>query len=278
MVIGRRLGGCKKSTSGQAPVLAAIFFLLLVPTTIIIAENVAQNITGDLTTNSSLEIPTENIPPNLWFVPPTPINNSIRNQSWIYINVSSSENLSVCLLDWHNGSWQNLSMTISDLYCYINMTSLTDFQYNFLVYANDTADNWNSTGIHNITINSTPTDIIILDNESIQKPPNETSEEKPEKTETLDPVLKVKLNVPERADRNEPFQISAEVSNTGDQEARDVEVEWILPDSLSILEGSGSHYCSIPTNAACESHLTVAASISSILGEQEIKVLVRYIE
>jgi len=57
MTCGRRFVGIKRSCSGQAPVLAALLFLLLVPTTIILAENASDNITGDMVANLSPPAP-----------------------------------------------------------------------------------------------------------------------------------------------------------------------------------------------------------------------------
>jgi len=91
-------------------------------------------------------------PPTLTFVSPTPDNGATLSQDWIYINVSADESLSTCLLDWYNGTWQNVSMTVSGSYCYKNMTNLADGTYQFKVYANDTSDNWNVTELRQVSL------------------------------------------------------------------------------------------------------------------------------
>jgi hypothetical protein len=245
MHVGGVLGGMKRSSSGQAPLVAGILFLLLVPTTIIIAENATSNITGNTFANLSLNETntTENNE--------TPDSENTTEPSSKPITIS--ENISIPLNDT-NQTYP------------VNETNVT--------YPNE-----------NITANVTS-----QANETIQKPTNVTNvtteqnqtqepeqQEEPYK-EPLGPVIDVKLNVPERADRNEPFQISAEITNTGDMEARDVEVEWILPKSLSIIEGGDSQHCDVPAQAACQSELKVVASLSSELGEQEVKVLVSYFD
>ena len=219
MDYGRRLVGNRKSSSGQAPILAGIIFLLLVPTTIIIAENASINLTGSLLTNIS--------PGNL-----TPDKTTLNLTVNTTLNITSSPE--------GNAARPNITVPVANL-------TLPE---------------------ENTTANATPsTNQTENDNQTIQEPP----EEEP----GLGPVLEINLDVPERVNRNEPFQVSAVVRNTGDADADDVYIEWVLP-GLSVIEGSGNQYCQIPSGAACTSQLLVAAPLSSILGENEIKVLVSY--
>jgi hypothetical protein len=124
----------------------------------------------------------------------------------------------------------------------------------------------------NTTLPSNETNMTQPEDNTTDAPLNQTNITLPETGPNLDAIL----NIPRRADRNEAFIISAEITNTGDTDATNVEVEWVLPGSISILEGSGSHSCNIPTRATCTSQLLVAAPLYSRLGEHEIKVLVRY--
>jgi hypothetical protein len=215
----------RKSQTGQAQILAATLFLLLIPTTIIVAQNATENITGNLSANLSMEDAASGAPA---------------------INETNKTD--------------RLETGAPPL----NDTNITDPQGN--ATENITIPEENAT--INITPPSNETNITVPDNQT--EPPEEEAE-------PLGPV-EVSLKVPERANRNEPFLLSAEITNTGDTDATDVEVEWVLPDGFSILSGSGSHYCDVPSNAACISEIEAAASLSSILGEQEIKVLVRYSE
>ncbi|MCJ7816724.1 MAG: hypothetical protein MUP55_02600, partial [Candidatus Aenigmarchaeota archaeon] len=79
-------------------------------------------------------------PPNLWFTSPSS-NQSTVSVNWLFVNVSANESLNACLLDWYNGSWQNVSMTPTGSYCCKNMTGLLLGSYYFRVYGNDTAGN-----------------------------------------------------------------------------------------------------------------------------------------
>lgn len=212
--------GQRKSQAGQAQILAAALFLLLIPTTIIVAQNATGNITGEMTANIT------SIPPK----------NATYNATLSCNETPDSKN-----------SVQNITVLIGQINqpLFLNDTNITHPE-------------------ENATINTTP--------ELSQTP---GWEEEPEAT---GPVIETSLHMPGRANRNEPFLLSAEIANTGDTDVHDVEIEWILPDGISILAGSGSHYCDVPAGAICTSDLKVAASLSSELGEEEIKILVRYFE
>ena len=69
-------------------------------------------------------------PPDLWFTSPSS-NGSTTSNNWIYVNVSASENLNTCLLNWYNGTWTNVSMAVTEQYCYVNMTGLNPSSYYF---------------------------------------------------------------------------------------------------------------------------------------------------
>ncbi|GEM_PF-1585395 len=81
-------------------------------------------------------------PPTIVFVNPTPVNNSILSQSYIFVNVKSNEPLSNALLNW-NGV--NLTMHGQGKNWHYNVTSLTNGVYRFKVYGKDLAGNWNAT-------------------------------------------------------------------------------------------------------------------------------------
>jgi hypothetical protein len=106
------------------------------------------------TWNGTHEFTIDQTPPILDFVSPTLDNQTAISNNWTYINVSSSETLDTCLLDWYNGTWQNLTMTVDGSYCYINMTDLNDYAYYFRVYGNDTVGNMNVTEDRQITVDS----------------------------------------------------------------------------------------------------------------------------
>lgn len=227
----RRLGGTRKSSSGQAPVLAALLFLLLVPTTVILAQNATLNITGDMLANISLPevnatnitLPVNTTPPNTTL----PVNTTLPDND---TNTSFSENITL--------------------------------PFNISVPENETLPDTNTTEF--------------INESNITEPDNTPSVNITIPEEPEGPVLEIALDIPGRADRNQEFQVSAVVTNTGDTEANGVELEWVLPGGFLITQGSGTQTCDIPSGAACSSTLTVAASLSSMLGEQDIKILVRY--
>lgn len=104
-------------------------------------------------------IPLDADPPAITLVYPTPDNNSATGLDWVYINASLSENASACLLEWYNSSGsQNVSMTINNAEenttCYKNMTELADYQYAWLMYANDSAGYMNQTGVRFVTVDT----------------------------------------------------------------------------------------------------------------------------
>jgi len=90
--------------------------------------------------------------PGLDFVPPTPNNNTYtQNRSWVYLNISASEQLSACLLD--NGA-ANITMTVNYDYCYHNLTGQANGTEVYVwVWANDTTGNLNRSAELNVTIN-----------------------------------------------------------------------------------------------------------------------------
>lgn len=96
--------------------------------------------------------------PDLLFIADTLANaSSTQNESWIEVNVSSTEAVSACFLNWWNDS-TNKTMTIAGdtLSALSNQTGLINqTTYGFDVYCNDTSDNWNHTEYREVTINTT---------------------------------------------------------------------------------------------------------------------------
>jgi len=98
-------------------------------------------------------------PPILQFIEPTVPDGNHTNHNWIFVNVSSNENVSACLLAWEDTS-ENKSMSVvrnnEKTYCGLNVTDLDYGWYHSRVYANDSAYNWNSTKRVSIRANSPP--------------------------------------------------------------------------------------------------------------------------
>ena len=107
-------------------------------------------------------------PPGIVFMPPTP-NNETTTYNYTYINLSTTES-GHCLLEW-NGT--NQSMSESGTLFYLNKTNLSNGNYTFRAYCNDTAGNTARTSGRWVYINWTPPDtdapdigIIMADNGS----------------------------------------------------------------------------------------------------------------
>lgn len=280
MYTGVRFGGVRKSSSGQAPILAAVLFLLLVPTTIIIAENATGNTTGDIVANITAAIPYENNTLNTSHENNvTGFNTILLSGNMIFPDSKSDPASQGSATSHANTTNATVPMNQTNMTAHLNNTNTTPPGESAAMGANETVlpCEENTTANTTTPANDTcrfPENGTAGQNHTqgpdVQEPGNETREP------PTGPALEVSLNLPERTDRNQPFLVSVEILNTGDRDANAVWVEWALPGSISILEGSGSHHCDIPAGAACTSRLTVAASLSSELGEQEIKVLVRY--
>jgi len=91
-------------------------------------------------------------PPMVIFVPPTPANNSEITVDYAFINVSVNENVSVALLNW-NGT--NITMNGSEKNFYLNITNLSNGNYTYSVYANDTAGNIGVSELRKVFVNVT---------------------------------------------------------------------------------------------------------------------------
>ncbi len=95
---------------------------------------------------------------DIWFSPPTPQNQSSTNQDWILVNVSSEADSDSCLLDWHNGTWQNLSMAVDGRNCYLNVSGLGEGDYFYKAWVSSTSG-LNATGMRKITVDFTTPDL-----------------------------------------------------------------------------------------------------------------------
>jgi len=90
--------------------------------------------------------------PVITFVYPTPGHNTNISQDWVYVNISSNQNLSNALLNFSN-TWYQMTY-INETVWYFNMTGLTNGSYNYTVCVNDTSDNYNCTEIRNVTVDT----------------------------------------------------------------------------------------------------------------------------
>lgn len=253
---------------GQVQILAIFLFLLLIPTTAIIAQNATINstlhgkITGEavsnVTTGGSAELPP---PPNETTNLTDDTTNSTRvgNQS--------------------GASGQNTTITTEENQT-INETT-TESPLNYTNETNETIPVLeNQTNTSQIIIEINITNQTAVNQTAINETINTTSNETiPDVTEKDKPVLEVEIISPDSITRGDSFELKAYAKNTGSASAYDLEIEWILPDGFLIQMGSGSVHCQdIAPETSCWNNVTAAASLSSYIGLNEIRVRVNYSE
>lgn len=98
-------------------------------------------------------IPKDTNPPLLTLVSPTLPSGTSQNKSWAFINVSSNEPLSSCLLNF--SGYYSMSELNSTVF-YFNRTGLTTGTYAYSVECNDTSGNNASTESRSLIVDVTP--------------------------------------------------------------------------------------------------------------------------
>jgi predicted transcriptional regulator len=250
----------KKSSSsmGQVQILTIFMFLFLVPASIIIAQNATQS--NDATGRLILE--QMNITPGAFtetnLTSPEEINSSAIAEVYL-IPITSEQNETIPSENQTTapeGNQTSQEENITQENPTENLTIVNE------TIANET--------IHN----ETDTSIILPEN---QTPPE--VQEDAIIPEVLQPILTVRISSPEKTFRGEQFDVSAIVSNTGNSEARNVRLEWILSDGFEIVSGQDSAECgTISPDSECMSSLTLSTPISADIGKNEIGVVVSYEE
>ena len=89
--------------------------------------------------------------PIVSFSYPTPDNNSQTKDNFIFINITTDENLNTVLLEW-NGS--NETMEGIELNYYLNKTNLSKGNYSYNIFANDSFGNMQETGMRYVRVNN----------------------------------------------------------------------------------------------------------------------------
>jgi uncharacterized repeat protein (TIGR01451 family) len=91
--------------------------------------------------------------------------------------------------------------------------------------------------------------------------------------------FEIELNYPQKTTRGEIIPIKASATNTGSSTAKNVVLEWKLPDGFSIVSGNESDFCGdMEQNSICDSQINLKTDVSTVLGLKEIKVVVNYEE
>jgi parallel beta-helix repeat protein len=110
-----------------------------------------MNSSESRTVTVSVSVP-DTTPPAIAFVSPTPANGSVVTVDYVYVNITAGEDLNTALLEW-NGT--NYTMGGSGTNWHLNRTGLSNGVYTYLVWANDSAGNMNSSGARMVSVNAT---------------------------------------------------------------------------------------------------------------------------
>jgi len=254
---------------GQVQILAIFLFLLLIPTTMIIAQNATVNTSSEITEmilNVTDEAEaTENITIEENETLPENITQEI-NQTESNVTEPQNETIEIPPSNQTNETEPIENVTLPELNQTANETIINETIINQTLI-NETEVN--ETGINETEIN-----------ETLPEPPevNETVNETEEEPEILTPVIEVGIISPDKATRGESFELSAYARNNGSASAN-VFVEWVLPEDFVILSGSGSVNCQeVAPQTSCWNNITATVSLSSNLGLNYIKVKVSYSE
>jgi len=87
----------------------------------------------------------------------------------------------------------------------------------------------------------------------------------------------VEIAAPSRVTRGETIEFVASVTNVGSANAENVVFEWKLPMGFEIVSGDASTVCgTLAPGSSCEAAISVRASYHTVLGIDEIRVVVRY--
>ncbi|HIJ98876.1 TPA: hypothetical protein H1005_02945 [archaeon] len=98
-------------------------------------------------------------PPVLTFVSPTPSNQTVLAQDWVYVNISSNEDLSSAELEWNLTNFTMLEGETAKEW-YINKTGLANRNYTYYVYGDDQEGNIGKTEQRLVIIDTTSSIVV----------------------------------------------------------------------------------------------------------------------
>lgn len=131
-------------------------------------------------------------------------------------------------------------------------------------------------------IPETPLEIISITSESNESTPAEETptEEIPEPEITNEnsiplPELEIQLSYPSKITRGEIIEAKAIISNSG-ATANNVLTTWILPENFKIISESAQNCEALENEESCTSTITIQTSLSTSLGINQIKAMVKY--
>jgi uncharacterized repeat protein (TIGR01451 family) len=87
----------------------------------------------------------------------------------------------------------------------------------------------------------------------------------------------ISFDYPQKITRGEEFRIKAYITNTGSYVAKNIVVNWQLPEGFEIISKSES--CeNLEPDSNCASEITVKSAVIAALGKNDLKVVVNYEE
>lgn len=89
------------------------------------------------------------------------------------------------------------------------------------------------------------------------------------------PVLEMRLSVPENIKRNDAFSLLAEITNKGTSSAKDVALDFTMPEGVSFASGE-KLIGEIPAGESVRREFIFKSSYGAALGANKIKVRVTY--
>jgi hypothetical protein len=249
-----------RNKKSQAELLAAVVFLILVPTVII-----AQNATN-MTTHAPIDggviaaVNDSSQPP----VPEPPANTTPDSAGG---NVTGTQPEEAAVPAGNQTLPGNA--TAPD-----NATSAT------LTGGNATlpGDGANETPAGNQTLpeNATlPEENQPLPGNATSPPVNETEPSEHPEEAALHADLSVAMDVPGSVYRGEPFAVSAPITNAGTAAAMNVSVEWDLPEGFLLVDSANPCNTILP-GSGCTATARILAPLDSALVDEEIRMLVSY--
>ncbi len=235
----------KKSEVGQAQIITAVLFLFLIPTGIIIAQNVTN------TSNTSF-----------------PLEGNVVSPENVTSHTTAQSNTTVFI---HTEEKNTTTSSTSDSDYETNMNTTTSFASPIGKNITDTNSTLSKNHTQPIENNTAQT---IKHNETQRT----SSEEKTGNGSTQNqkkPKLNVEILSPEKITRGDRVTLQAVITNTGTAEARNVTLHWNLPPGF--VAPQEKTYCgTLIPDSECRSEITVDVSYSAELGKNTIKAEVMH--
>lgn len=296
----------RKTGKGQAQLIALFMLLLLVPATVIVAQNVnnmtnsssglagmltglnlslnesADDVLSGVVENGSQEMAVNGTGADEPVISPSP-NPEAEDSNLTGSNISlpdSGEDDKPII----NETGNETNATLPDGLPISNETNLTvpnatfiDTNVTNVTAPNATAQEANETNmtITNETMQIEPIENVTGDNETLNLTENVTTTDE---NITEEPEIAVDIITPDKVTRGGEFELFAVVDNTGGSVAGEVKMEWMLPGFLTVTSGDVVHDCGdIAPLYTCTSAITVFADEDASLGLSEVKVRVDYV-